>query len=444
MTRKRNPKTTKNHKNTIKKVQALMITTVLLSGLATAWHSQGHLLVAEIAKQHLQTTQLGKEALAWTTSVIRPFSQFCGEKMYPFVEAATWPDKIKELEWNTMDNWHFYDRPVFRPPTYKPPKPLKEVSQNIIFVLNKAYRHLSSKKTPKDMKYGKAGSVMPKSIDFRFLIHFVGDIHQPLHCSAMYSERFPEGDMGGNLFLIKNYGDKNRYTNNLHYIWDDLMQQGAEVFPPLSQAQYQNITSFASRLISNHSYDDYRKKVETNTTFMDWAMESHRYVTDFVYEGIKFGEMLPDWYLAKGRTIVNERLILAGYRLANLIVNIYENAKQDDTLQKLNMQYKDDIDLGTESRAHKLNRLREKMFEAIEKAERKKKHKMVKEFLVNEFGEFMSLKKNSKEKTVVLSRRRGLLKDLKNLKKAQKEVLRGGDEVEVVDRETGYEVQGNE
>jgi hypothetical protein len=36
-----------------------------------------------------------------------------------------------------------------------------------------------------------------------WLFHLVGDVHQPLHCTAVYSERFPDGDKGGNLALIR-------------------------------------------------------------------------------------------------------------------------------------------------------------------------------------------------------------------------------------------------
>ena len=38
----------------------------------------------------------------------------------------------------------------------------------------------------------------------RFLIHLIGDIHQPLHMAALVDERFPSGDKGGNAYLLKN------------------------------------------------------------------------------------------------------------------------------------------------------------------------------------------------------------------------------------------------
>ena len=72
-----------------------------------AFHSLGHMTVAAIAEFHLKKSTLGEEAWQWATDLITPFSDYCGEDNHPFVEAATWPDKIKEQGWNLMFNWHF-------------------------------------------------------------------------------------------------------------------------------------------------------------------------------------------------------------------------------------------------------------------------------------------------------------------------------------------------
>ena len=54
---------------------------------------------------------------------------------------------------------------------------------------------------------------MDKAILLCWLFHLVGDIHQPLHCSAMFTPRlFSEGDRGGNSIKVGKY--------NLHSTWD--------------------------------------------------------------------------------------------------------------------------------------------------------------------------------------------------------------------------------
>ena len=63
----------------------------------------------------------------------------------------------------------------------------------------------------------------------RFVIHFVGDIHQPLHCTAKVSKANRKGDQGGNFFKITIAGDDGKLKDtNLHSYWDS----GAEDFPP--------------------------------------------------------------------------------------------------------------------------------------------------------------------------------------------------------------------
>lgn len=51
----------------------------------------------------------------------------------------------------------------------------------------------------------------------RYLIHVVGDIHQPLHSVSMYNETFPNGDRGGNSLKIQLM---NGTLRDLHSFWD--------------------------------------------------------------------------------------------------------------------------------------------------------------------------------------------------------------------------------
>jgi len=55
----------------------------------------------------------------------------------------------------------------------------------------------------------------------RLMIHIIGDIHQPLHTSALFSKEFPKGDLGGNLFEII-YLKKKSYKE-LHEFWDAIV-----------------------------------------------------------------------------------------------------------------------------------------------------------------------------------------------------------------------------
>ncbi len=56
-----------------------------------------------------------------------------------------------------------------------------------------------------------------RSLFARYLIHMVGDIHQPLHSVALFNKTYPKGDLGGNLLKIKTL---NGTIQNFHAFWD--------------------------------------------------------------------------------------------------------------------------------------------------------------------------------------------------------------------------------
>jgi len=57
------------------------------------------------------------------------------------------------------------------------------------------------------------------SMNLRLLIHYVGDIHQPLHSTSRYTSSYPDGDFGGNLFKLTS---KNG-VSNIHSLWDSAL-----------------------------------------------------------------------------------------------------------------------------------------------------------------------------------------------------------------------------
>lgn len=61
-----------------------------------------------------------------------------------------------------------------------------------------------------------------RSFNLRLLIHYLGDVHQPLHTADRYTLDFPNGDQGGNLFFLKpiEHG-----INELHALWDSVVNK---------------------------------------------------------------------------------------------------------------------------------------------------------------------------------------------------------------------------
>ena len=86
-----------------------------------------------------------------------------------------------------------------------------------------------------------------KSLALRLLIHYIGDISQPLHALTRITKNRPSGDFGGNLFEIPQQYD----IANLHAVWDSLMYiQDFKISDkfPLSNESYQQLQLFTNNL----------------------------------------------------------------------------------------------------------------------------------------------------------------------------------------------------
>jgi hypothetical protein len=132
--------------------------------------------------------------------------------------------------------------------------------------------------------------------NLKFLVHLVGDIHQPLHVGCC-------DDQGGNKVQVKWFGG----NSNLHRVWDSDMIDGTRL----------SYTELAQSLGTPDAATI--KKLQSGTV-RDWANESmsHR---DRVYNVGKGN--LGYEYSYKNMPLVKERLLAAGVRLAGVLNDIY-------------------------------------------------------------------------------------------------------------------------
>jgi hypothetical protein len=111
------------------------------------------------------------------------------------VEAAVWADDIKEAGTNYLDNWHYTDRPINSKGALIQLDPVS-VTYNSVDAMKRAKAILTSYKT-KNLPHTWAKAQM-----MRYILHIIGDMHQPLHNSNFYNETFKTGDVGGNLVKV--------------------------------------------------------------------------------------------------------------------------------------------------------------------------------------------------------------------------------------------------
>lgn len=164
-----------------------------------------------------------------------------------------------------------------------------------------------------------------KSLGLRLLIHYMGDIHQPLHCSDRYTADKPKGDKGGNDFALKYH-----YTaNELHAVWDTVIYQyHSTVHRPFDASGWSDFSALAKELRESNKFT--KTQIQT-MNFDKMADESYK-IAVHVYDDIEEGKeaVLPDEYIDKYGPIAIERAALAANRLAYLIGQLFGKSNEED------------------------------------------------------------------------------------------------------------------
>jgi hypothetical protein len=307
----------------------LALLVVVAGRTALAWNSIGHMSVAWVAYQALSPSerarvgallQLNPYYKEWL-SYIPAGTSDADRDMYVFMMAATWPDEIKAMgshyvgtdtppraEPAALNNgytdngahkyWHFVNTPLDGNTANAAPLSSPTVTQKIA-----AFRAALADKTPDPIK----------SYDLVWLIHLVGDVHQPLHCATRVSAANPKGDLGGNLVVV------NGPAKELHLFWDFALGGG-------DTKDYMTAVKVAGALpapdpalVSDDKQDD-------------WAAESYALARSSVYVGPVGSGLGPftltPAYTANAQQIAKQRVALAGVRLANLLKEALQCGEQ--------------------------------------------------------------------------------------------------------------------
>lgn len=120
-----------------------------------------------------------------------------------------------------------------------------------------------------DTKYMEKNEENGLSIALRLLMHYSGDVHQPLHGSSRVNHEFEKGDYGGNTFRLK----EQEGLAELHAVWDSMAyEHPGYASLPYSDADWEQQGKNASDLVTKHAANlPYNV---TNLDFKQWAKES--------------------------------------------------------------------------------------------------------------------------------------------------------------------------
>ena len=267
----------------------------LLPVTASAWISTGHMVVASIAYRNLKPK---------VKAQVDALLQVGGDdKTRDFYGASAWADDTKTREngpWHYIDN---YFRSDGKPAQNKPD------TENVVWAINKFEAVLAD----------KTAAPSDRADALRYIIHFVGDIHQPLHCVSRESDEMPQGDAGGNRFRIQGVPGMDMRHPNLHLLWDFACGLYGDVPRPLTADGKAAVDSVAQRCMKDFPLKSLRAVHDLRP--VQWMSESVGYAQSFVY-GLPEGSQPSSQYLMQGQAICEERLALAGYRLAEVLNNI--------------------------------------------------------------------------------------------------------------------------
>ena len=84
------------------------------------------------------------------------------------------------------------------------------------------------------------------------------------------------------------------------------------------------ITSLAKNLIRITPYESVKEQLTKNSTPESWGEESFDLIKDFVYTGLTEKQALTDQYKQRALEIVQHRVAVAGYRIADTIIQVYQ------------------------------------------------------------------------------------------------------------------------
>lgn len=254
-------------------IVTVFILTTSCSLFATEdWGRTGHRATGEIAEQHLS-----KKAKRAIQELLDGAS---------LALVSTYGDEIKSDErFRSYGPWHYVNYPFDSSYETHPKSERGDLIQGINFCISVLKDDVASKED--------------KAFHLKMLVHFIGDLHQPLHVGIA-------DDKGGNDFQVRWFKD----GTNLHAVWDTKMIESYNM-------TYSELADNAAQL----SKDELR--VMQEGTVLDWMNESRTLCLD-VYENAKVGEKLGYGYMYQYMNVVRGQLQKGGVRLAALLNKIFD------------------------------------------------------------------------------------------------------------------------
>lgn len=250
----------------------IILITIILTTSAFAWGKTGHRVVGYVAQQHIT-----KKANKSINKILKEYSLEMSGNFMDFIKADT--------NYRHMGSWHYVSIPDGK--TYA--DITKKSEGDVIWAIETIIDELKTREF----------KIVPnEQFAIMALVHFIGDIHQPLHVGLAE-------DRGGNSVKVEFFGNQ----SNLHRVWDS----------ELIDHQGLSYTEWGDHI--NRGIDKRQVLAWQSNTVTDWATESMKWRSrcyDFgTWTNLKYD------YIYRHMSTVELRLEQAGVRLAGVLNELY-------------------------------------------------------------------------------------------------------------------------
>lgn len=249
---------------------------ICIAFLFGSWGFFGHKTVATIAENHLTEearkavkTLLGSESL---------------------IDVASWADEVRnQPEYRNTAGWHFVNLPLGLSRSKFKDSIIAIKNENLLTALALNELIIRDSSATKNQKV----------IALKFIVHLVGDAHQPMHVSRA-------ADKGGNTIQVQFDGK----GTNLHSLWDSrlLDHQGLSI----------------TQLVEKDKVSKSRIRKWQRAKPVDWLFESYK-ISSKLYEEVEQNNKLDEAYYQSHIDIVNKRIEMGGIRLAGVLNELFKN-----------------------------------------------------------------------------------------------------------------------
>jgi hypothetical protein len=358
-----------------KLVLAAWLAASLLTTPALAWHEVGHMLTMLVAYKQLSPGDTPSPAIGKLVAILKQHPRFQadfagampkglstdGEARWLLCRASVWPDQVR-VDHDSPPSyppqpakqgsfhrgiWHYIDTPLLIVAAGTSPDQAKLLGEKARAAQDLSADMPAAETDVKNVLQAIAfnrerlarGKPEEQAVALCWLLHTLGDIHQPLHSTAMFSSHafepagHPHGDAGGN-------GVRLAEQRNLHALWDaapdaspEATYDPGESFDQRYGRAYARAQQQIDSLLADRELAAQGKLAAAEKDPKQWARESHELAKAKVYtaevrEQILAADRagadsergllikLPDDYCARAHELGKLRVVQGGYRTA--------------------------------------------------------------------------------------------------------------------------------